>query len=96
MPRSTEFFKVEVETCTRGTVYIEAPDEATARLIVELATLEQALRNQVLHEAIKEKVKFTPLVAEQQTCGIDYIPTDCPEDCLDCPRPEIQEKLNNG
>jgi hypothetical protein len=94
MPRTTEQFKIEVETCTKGTVYIEAPDEATARLMVENATLEQAMHNQVLHEAIKEKVSFKPISAVKMTCGIDYIPGDCPRDCPDCPLPEIQAEIN--
>jgi hypothetical protein len=85
MPRTKEQYAIEVETVTRGTVYVEAPDEATALAMVEHATLSQALKNQVLHEAIKEKVSFTPLGAAKLICGVDYISDECKWDCPDCP-----------
>lgn len=66
------FFKIHVETTTRGHVYIEAPDEATATLAVENATLEEAFRGQALRDAIEEKVEFNVLSMTQQIPGVDF------------------------
>lgn len=67
------WYKVHVESVTRGFVYVEAPDTVTAGQIVENAPLETAFKNQVLHEAIQEKITFTPLSFEELIEGQDYV-----------------------
>ena len=69
------WYKLHMESCTRGYAYVEAEDEATAILLAEGAPLEVAIQNQTLHEAIQEKIAFKVLSVEEQIEGVDYIQT---------------------
>lgn len=66
------WWRVYVSTVTRGHVYVEASSSAVAVAMVEGATLQQAMANQTLREAIEEKISFSVIAVSAQVEGVDY------------------------